>query len=364
LLTDGALRRSSGDDAFEDAPALLTVDTLVPYLHRAGVLEEATVAAGGLRSEGFHRRHQNLRLTRPDGTGFFVKQADPLAVGGRQSVAAEGRFYASMSLVRPELGGLAPELVRYDAPRGAVVLRLLADHRTLRELIAAEGDLRFPIRAWHRLGELLARVHRTTVGDPSPVRPFLETFDPAPAVLAGIGPAALRVFEVVQTSGLREGLASAADLWAPEAFVHGDVRIDNVMIARDATGDDVRLVDWELSGRGDPMWDLAGCLEAAITASWGRLGATELCLPVMQSAARASWQAYQAHGGVAPRDRSDSAIRVTMYAAARLVLAALESAERSRDLTGHAIGYLQVAHNILADPAAAATDLFALEGVA
>ena len=367
----GAPRRTPPARDDENSAPPLTVDTVVPYLVETGLLAEDVVADGGLVVDGVPRRHQNLRVTLPTTTarsGFFVKQADGLAVGGRESVAAEGRFYVSVAMVRPRLAGLVTSLVRYDDHRGILVLELLAEYRTLREMIAAEGVLRFPTRMWRRIGELLAVVHAAAPGERAMVRPFLETVDPAVDALAVLRPAALRIFQIVQNSGIRDGLVAAADRWRPTCFVHGDLRVDNLLVGpqmgdldpgADSTAEDVRLVDWEFSGQGDPRWDIAGALAEAVTCSWNRFG-TELSLPIVQAAGRAVRRGYTAarEDGAAHPDWWDT---IACFAAAHLVLATLaETRVAGRDLTRRGVAYLQVAENILADPARAAADLFAL----
>ena len=46
---------------------------------------------------------------------------------------------------------------------------------------------------------------------------------------------------------------------AGDTVVHGDVRFANILVT--AAPIEVRLVDWETSGRGDHRWDLAGVLQ-------------------------------------------------------------------------------------------------------
>ena len=345
-----------------DGASVLTVDSVVPYLLEYGVLNEAAVADGEFVVDGVARRNLNLRVSSPGGPGYFVKQADSLSFSSFDGVSAEGRFYTGVRSQRPDLTALLPDLVLYDPHRCVLVLGLLPLHRTLREVIVTGGDRRFPTHVWHALGESLGRVHRTAAGDPSSVPPFIHTVDPVPDALAAIGPAALRVMEVVQTSGIREELLAVAELWDPSAFTHGDVRVDNILIKSGLDGDDLRLVDWEMSGRADPMWDIAGCLESAITMSLGRFPGEELCLPVVQQTARATWAGYHAINQPEACTGTASAIKAAGFTAARLVLTALELSGPGGEPSRRAISCLQIAQNVLADPERAVTDLFALAG--
>ena len=48
--------------------------------------------------------------------------------------------------------------------------------------------------------------------------------------------------------------------WQDRCLIHGDVRRENVLTAQSRCDTTVKVVDWELSGSGDPAWDLAGVL--------------------------------------------------------------------------------------------------------
>ena len=175
--------------------------------------------------------------------------------------------------------------------------------------------------------------------------------DPSVDAIAVLSPTALRIFQTVQGSGIRDGLQAAQDQWRPSGFIHGDLRVDNVLVgqprsAQDSTDgptEDVRLVDWELSGRGDPRWDVGAALADAVICSWGRFG-TELSLPVVQAAGRTLRRGYTAAMGKATnRDWPEA---VTRFAAAHLVLAALAEARTwTRGSPMRGAGYLQVARN-------------------
>jgi hypothetical protein len=333
----------------------LTVDTVVRYLVDHGLLAESAVADGEVVVDAIPRRHLNLRVMLPEGRGFFVKQADPRGVRTGESLAAEQLFYDGVG--RRGLAGLVPRAEQLDERRGVLVLELLAPHLTLRELVASGPADRFPTHVWRRVGHALGLVHATEPGDVPAVGSALDTFYPSPDAVAFVTPVALEVLRIVQSSGISEAVAQLADVWEPSTFCHQDLRADNVLV--DATSDptDVRLVDWELSGRADRHWDLASCLEAGITLSMRRFGGADLTLPVVQAAARATWSAYlDSCEGPAPEPG-----RAALFTGVRLALSALEISEQSGALTDRAVLCLQVAENIAADPLRASRDLLGLE---
>ncbi|HEY5273756.1 MAG TPA: phosphotransferase [Acidimicrobiales bacterium] len=53
---------------------------------------------------------------------------------------------------------------------------------------------------------------------------------------------------------VRNTVGDALPVATTKALIHGDVSIANMLVS----DDEIRLVDWEYSGAGDPCWDLAG----------------------------------------------------------------------------------------------------------
>jgi len=56
---------------------------------------------------------------------------------------------------------------------------------------------------------------------------------------------------------LAEGLRAAVPVTQRAAILHGDYRLDNVMVGSAAGGEVVAIFDWEMSTLGDPLADLA-----------------------------------------------------------------------------------------------------------
>lgn len=62
-------------------------------------------------------------------------------------------------------------------------------------------------------------------------------------------------------SWFKTELSSAASLWSHSHFIHGDIKWDNFLLMHvDESMKNMRLIDWELAGIGDPGWDLAGVM--------------------------------------------------------------------------------------------------------
>lgn len=340
--------------------AALDIDAVVPYLIRIGLVDAAAVAASEIIVRGLPSRHQAYHVEIDDTDGFFVKHADGLVPRDREVLAAEAEFHEAAARHGPG-GCLAPELVRWDSETSVLITRLLVGYRSLRDEVRSRPPQRVPIGYWRLIGEALARCHEWPGPEGATTTPSVwTTFRPDPAHLATLTLGELAVFQVLRESSLRSAVASLQDAWQPTAFCHGDIRPENVLVIEREDERDVRLVDWELSGLSDPLWDLAGALAAVMTLTLGRRCAGDLDVPVVQAASRAAWSGYLSQRLPEGRPGGTTAALAQLIAA-RLMVSALESAAMVNRLTPDAVSYLQIAENILQDPHRAVVGLLALD---
>jgi hypothetical protein len=184
---------------------------------------------------------------------WFVKRDAP-AVLDREIAAAAAAPYgydgsppAPVCLARSTDGGLAA----FEGLVGWTSLHALHE----------QGDLRLDDRLAH-LGQMLARLHAAPapVSLPNATPPLAELLTLDVDDLAhAVGETPALVAELQHAPGLEAALRGLGAV-APSGrrLVHGDLKLDNVM-AGPGPGQ-LRLVDWELAGAGDPAWDLGSAL--------------------------------------------------------------------------------------------------------
>jgi Ser/Thr protein kinase RdoA (MazF antagonist) len=369
---------------------MLDVDSATGYLLDNGLIDAGAIVDGELTVVSAARRHRNLRIDGPAGTGYLLKQADDLAEAGRETLRREAAFYA---YCREEpaapVARLLPRLVRFDPGPPLLALELVRGSAPLGERLAApEGRplVTAPARA---AGAALATVHRTFRGlDPAgdarlgwlPRHPpwVMMIHKPDLELLTTISPAAYRLLGILQT---HDGFAARLDRlraqWRPDTVIHNDVRSDNVLVVSPAGGgepgpEDVTLVDWEMVQLGDPAWDVAGLLQDLVL-FWvnsmplaEQLGVEELAArarhpwPDVQGALRAFWQGYRQAAGLAPADADRLLSRAVAFSAARLIQTAYEWAQPAVALPAQAVLLLQVSANLLEDPREAQERLYGI----
>ena len=68
---------------------------------------------------------------------------------------------------------------------------------------------------------------------------------------------------------LREVIEELASRWRSSHFIHGDFKVDNVLVRVDPrlkARPPIVIVDWEMAGMGDPMWDIGSFVGSALVA--------------------------------------------------------------------------------------------------
>jgi thiamine kinase-like enzyme len=382
-LTAGPLQSlvacgTGNGDVWSERP-LLRQSEVVPYLLRRNLLHPGTVVEGDLLVTDASRRNRNFRVVSDRGPSYLLKQG--IGTGGARTVGHEAAMYR---LLRedPGLAGMKPYLPAchgYDTERGILTLELLPRAESLRNYHVSRH--RFPTSLAKQLGDALGVLHRESPaetdsrGARGPAW-ALSLHHPDVSVFRNVSAANLRLVKLLQ--GADEFCRQLDDLragWANDAFIHGDVKADNVIaFAPNTSGRKTRLalVDWEMAGRGDTCWDVGSVfgeylatwlLSMPITGEAAPERFVELArypLEAIQPAIRAFWHAYVRRMGFDATMSHHRLTRSIRYAAARLVQTCYESSQTTTHLMGTTHCMLQLSLNILQRPLEATIHLLGI----
>jgi len=231
---------------------------------------------GGLEEAVLHdvsRSHSVTLAELPDGRAFVVKQVSPTARAAGRSLAAELYAYRLASW-RPALAAALPTPVHLDERRQVLALVAAAPWQLYE---AQAGDDAFPSTSLATaLGRALAAVHTSTSGQPLLADVACGVLHLPDTDEQGwrLGDESAGAWEVAREAAgdavLAPVLREAAASLRPSCLVHGDVKWDNTVLDPGR----VLLFDWELSGSGDPAWDL-GCALAETSTLPVRLGGAD-----------------------------------------------------------------------------------------
>lgn len=339
----------------------------VRRLLAAGLLSTRTVVDGSLRVSRAAGRNVNLTVTTGDGPSYLVKYGR--GDGGRREAAAYG-FLSTVA--SREVRDALPLVVTHATQDSMLVL----EHVSGPNLRGHHAGRARRLFSWAgRSGALLAAVHDLPVTAlPASLRKvrMRPVHRPDELFFTTSSRAAVELTALIQSDPvLCAALDEQAVRTAGDAFTHGDVRLDNILVARNGDGRfaGLRLVDWESAGVGDPGWDI-GCLLAEYVSHWicsvpfttATTAAADAALARVplgsaQAAIAAAWAGYTTRRGAGCVDAPTYLRCVTRHAAHRLLQRALELDQDSSDVSLAAVCHVQVGARMLADPDAAATAL-------
>jgi aminoglycoside phosphotransferase (APT) family kinase protein len=232
------------------------------------VLRAAGVArADEARLHDVSRSHALTFAELPDGSAYVVKRVSPEAHADGRSLAAELYAYRLASW-RPGLAAVLPQPVHLDERRQVLAL-VAAPPQHLYAAQALRPGFPPPELA-AALGRALAALHAATVGVPLVTTAACGVLHMPDAREGDIGmttrsEAARAVARVLADDAeLAPSLRRTARLLRPSCLVHADVKWDNAVLDPGPPAR-VRLFDWELSGRGDPAWDVGAAVADTVS---------------------------------------------------------------------------------------------------
>ena len=234
-------------------------------LRAAGVASPEAIEAARLHDVS--RSHALTFAELPDGSAYVVKRLSSGARDAGRSLAAELYAYRLASWC-PGLAAVLPTPVHLD------------ERREVLALVAAPAEHLFPAQCLRpgfpsvdlatALGRALATLHTTTtdvalltVASCGVVA--LPDYPEEDRRLGADSTAAVAVADDLLADPLLvAGLKRAAAALRPTCLIHGDVKWDNAVLDPGPPAR-VRLLDWELSGRGDPGWDVGSALADTVS---------------------------------------------------------------------------------------------------
>jgi thiamine kinase-like enzyme len=209
---------------------------------------------------------------------------------------------------------------------------------------------------------ILAALHRTEVDQlsvaearPSPVF-FLAT--PPLTAFQFHSQGSHQLTRLVQSDpALMAGLQLLHSRWRLSHVIHNDVRPENLIVRPDSG---LVVIDWELAGLGEPLWDLGGLVAEHLVAfledgdTWTRASdqraaASADSLGRLHRTAHRILEVYQAHAAM-----NVHPVELVQWVAARLVLTAMERCTAASAVPASCRHLLQLAANLFRRPEAGA----------
>ncbi len=342
----------------------LTAETLPSFLIDNGIVSTEKILEPNIQINITERRNRSYIVRFPNKPNFLVKQIKHDFDETRGNIFQENYVLKKFSEEKKYeyLHKISPNFVFYDYSRSIIVIDFLEETNPLDKLCYLEGAKRpdpmavqlgipadIPTGIATRIGSYLAKIH--TVG-------FHALHDRAfTAALPHRMPWSIPLIDRIRrgvcrtpmSQGLAQRLAQfpalgdlgrhAAMEWSPSCLIHGDLKLEHILIHPTATNDvpEMTFVDWELSDIGDPAFDLASLFYSIC--SWSLLSWSHInrvhpheieqtivkYLPGTRNAVKAVWSGYLAE--MKDKDGWDAAAtldKTMLYLPLRYIQGAVE----------------------------------------
>ncbi|HGG58140.1 MAG TPA: hypothetical protein ENK31_10125 [Nannocystis exedens] len=346
----------------------LSPANVVTYLVERGIVPPSSAAA--LVVNPSVRRNRNFKILRPGHPGYFVKQAKE--EDGDKTLRREALCYwrADDDPQLAKLARLMPRFVDYDAERRVLVVELVGEAETLYQHFLRD-------RAFTpEIGELLAdglSVYQSELGrrlrgevddETFPGKlPWLFTATDEPEWFRGwFGEAGANLLGwFCKHDDFRATVHRVAGRWRRDTLIHGDLKWDNCLLARDRDGgQSLRLVDWELADVGDARWDIGGVIQAFLV-SWSSWSAYGVVIDAVRPAIRGFWRRTIETRRI-PRDQVATLLDQCIECAGlRMAQNALEQVYGSAKIQASAFETARLAIRMIESPSAAIAEQLDLD---
>jgi serine/threonine protein kinase len=266
---------------------LLSSKNVFDYLKEKNICPEIKQELDDHDIESRSAKNFNLLVSLPDRSKLFVKQERFDRQG--KTVGEFNREWRIQKFARqfPEMTKLntwLPEIIDFDVDNSILIVKYLDDHQNLGEFYGQENIFAPEIAS--SIGSIIATIHSQTINNHSYEDFFgYSNSNPSSKLTQGMANGLARItpeiFGTVPADGLKffalyqrydslgKAIAQLNASFQPSCLTHNDLKLNNILIATNGQPTspslvanyshpqvELKLIDWERSGWGDPAFDL------------------------------------------------------------------------------------------------------------
>jgi hypothetical protein len=357
---------------------VLTAASVIAYLKSRGLCDDKSETVVNWHVSECPSRNWNFAVTRQDGgQGFFVKQLRVQDPESFRMMQREAMVYelANHDPDFVDLKRIIPPFFDFEDDSKIIILGLVNGQNLMQ---SQQQSGRFPVEFGRSLGYALAILHHRVGRELCTASsqqlfagevPGIFTAHRGGPLVRWLGAGQMRLIEQVREHAhLSQGLDELAASWRSDTFIHGDIKFENSVIPAakrrgdlpsSDTGEQPKLVDWELADVGDPCWDVGSvfqaylslCLRAAPAHRHLSLGVhldhSTMDVESMHSAIKAFWQCYCKECSLDEVSANAILERSLRCASARMIQLALEVMHGQAQPTPMALSLLEVSVDLM-----------------
>ncbi len=361
---------------------LYTVDTAHSLLQQQQLVDAEEILFGDYEVTSTNRRNRNLQVTTLHNGNFLVKQVADKKAENAKTVCTEIALYQHVKENLPHLHALFPTVHYTNIENITLALEFYKEATPLWKYYKERTIHQLPLRTISAAGKLLGELHRVFAYDGTNPVPFLTTelpfvfnlHEPHPRLLSYLRSGGYHFIEQLQSDEALIHLWDVArEMWQINALIHGDVKLDNVIViprAGEEEATHLKLVDWEMAQYGDTAWDVAGALQDFIF-WWTIMMPNEDTAEAMikkapfgfqelQPAITTYWHSYSGVSGLSDTANEELLSKAIFFSGFRCIQTAYEISSKFEHVPPIAQVLFNLGKSIVKDPETARHKLFAL----
>lgn len=352
----------------------LTTKNITPYLVDKGFLSTTDLMNGDFVMNQSQSRNCIFHISLSTDSGLFVKQLvamDALNIYLMQKDATTHHLFHHTAMYE-SLRAYIPAYYGYDVNQQVLVTENFTNAVNLLESYMASNQLSTTDAV--EVANILAHLHQD-ISEELPQNSSLQFYNrDVPWILRSHDLSFDKevVFKLIQQDDIiTSALYQLYQEWEGNTLMHGDIKFVNFLKIGSGNEAHIKLIDWETTNIGDPLWDVAGFFQSYL--SFWAMNQAELkktnphvnpilwSLENCQVCMKAFWQQYVNKQNWSAEVAQQKLIKATKFTAARLLQTAKEANfSNPTQLQEHVVKTVQLAQNIFKSPIQAAADLMGI----
>lgn len=350
---------------------LLTETNIIHYLLDNIPSVADSFIKGNYTCRGYSGRHRHF-IVNKEWEGLFIKQALPGDEEKTGFIQRENLFYRTVASNENyySISPYLPDIAWQDEKNAAIVLKYYSASIDLGSWLMKNKEQVIIKQVAGKLAQALYSLHSIEMDNETAwdeIKPWILEMVQTKneGKLTGRSAAEQQSIDLIfSLPGFAELIAEAAQYWQATGIIHGDSKLGNFLVFD--TGD-LKWIDWEIVAAGDPLWDMATVFQSVLT-NWvvsqdplfnseNKKGISSTC---MQEFISSCWEKYTLCNGWDTMTANKKLEKCIAFTSLRVLHSCFETTPNAKNLQPYSARLLQLAHNILSNPAQACTGLFGI----
>ena len=345
----------------------LTIKNISAFLLEKGLLKPKSVVDGDFMVTQTQNRNAIFKIHIKNNKSLFVKQLvnfDP------QNTYFLQKDATCLWLIKNEktfaaLSQYVPEYYGYDPEKQVLIVEYLPEAKNLEEVYQAQNG--FSPALLKQAAKILSSFHFKLEDQTMTNRAvqffmrqlpwtFQFALSPESNAMAMYGQSPV-VDYLQQNESFLKLMKDNVKLYEISSLMHGDIKGVNFILQDQNNPDTLKIIDWELSDIGDPLWDVGGFIQSLFVSQIIKNTSTapyqtpnnlsEAQMAQSMEEIKTLWEAYAQLQKFDAATNAKALSKTIKFAGMRMIQTAFEHNMASQQMQPNVIKILQISHSLM-----------------